>query len=627
MLSNLKETDEDVPHRHGDYYYFSRTVQGKPYRISCRTALGSTVEEVILDENKVAEGFDYCEVGGIDPCPAHRYLAYTVDNDGGETYVLRVKDLQTGEMLQDEISDTSGDFSWGADSSTLYYTKMDEEHRPNRLYMHVMGTPETQDLLLLTENDSMFWMSVDKSASDKLLFVSVESKETSEVSFIDLEGVVGAEGHKQASTLQMVQSRRFGLRYDVEHHGEHLYIVSNDRAQNNKLSRALLSTPSIEHWTDVRPYDDSIQIDDFLPFKDYFAIFGRSAGLQACWVVSAAFPSTWSRVSFAEEVFGVSSGANCVYDSPLLRLGYTSLVTPAQVIDYDMRSGERVVLKEREVPGYVRENYVCSRIEATAADGTKVPMSIVRHKNASPADRPQPLLLYGYGSYGACMDPYFDYKRISLLDRGVTYVIAHIRGGGEMGKAWYEDHGKYLTKLNTFTDFADCAKHLIDAKYTSAEQLAIVGRSAGGLLIGATVNMFPSLFKCAVADVPFVDVLNTMSDPSIPLTVTEWEEWGNPNESKFYDYIASYSPYDNVSAQKYPAMLVTAGLNDPRVAYWEAAKWVARLRALKTDSNPLLLKTDLTSGHFSASDRYKLLRETAFEYAFIVDQIGASKRI
>ncbi|CAM6004682.1 unnamed protein product [Sphagnum balticum] len=351
-------------------------------------------------------------------------------------------------------------------------------------------------------------------------------------------------------------------------------------------------------------------------------IFGRSNGLEKVWITEYGDITNWREISVDEEVYSIWCGANCVFNQTSVRLVYSSLVTPQTIFDYDMNTNEKKVLKVKETPNYDPTLFVTKRIYALSRDGKQIPISIVHQKSVSlDSQNPNPMILYGYGSYGSCIDPTFDYKKIPLLERGIVYAIAHIRGGGEMGRAWYEDEGKYLTKLNTFHDFIDCAKMLIRSRTTSQDRLAIVGRSAGGLLIGAVVNMCPNLFKAAVADVPFVDALNTMSDPKIPLTVVEWEEWGNPNEEVFYDYMEKYSPYDNVCARAYPSLLVTAGLNDPRVAYWEPAKWVAKLREYKTDTNPLYLKTDMGSGHFSASDRYKYLRESAFEYAFILDQI------
>ena len=621
MLSHLQETDQEVPARYAAFMYYSKTVKGLSYPIHCRSPLHTEEEQVILDENLVAEGHEYSDVVGHGPCPSHRYLAYAVDHNGGETYSLRIKDLETDSLLEDVIEEISGDFAWGADSSTLFYLKMDEEHRPNRLYMHTLGSSE--DTLLLVEDDSRFWMGIDKSASERFLFVGVESKETSEVRFIDLQGVVGSEAHRfAANRIKVIQPRVFGLRYEVEHHEDSFLIVTNENgAKNNKLVSCPVSDCDTSNWKDVLPYDAKIQIDEVLPFKNYFAIFGRENGLQVGWIAKSSTPAQWRKIPIQEEAYSIWIDTNFEFNSEVIRLGFSSFLTPSQIIDYNMNSGEWKVLKQKDVPNYDPTAYRSKRIKATASDGTQIPMSLVYHKSAAADGTPRPLLLYGYGSYGMSIEPTFDYKRLALLDRGIVFAIAHIRGGGEMGRAWYEDEGKYLKKMNTFTDFADCASHLCRLKYTSPNQLAILGRSAGGLLIGAVVNMFPGLCKCAVADVPFVDVLNSMSDPSIPLTVTEWEEWGNPNEMKYYEYMASYSPYDNVREQKYPAMLVTAGLNDPRVAYWEASKWVAKLREFKTDSNPLLLKTDMTSGHFSASDRYKLLKEAAFEYAFIVDQI------
>jgi oligopeptidase B len=524
---------------------------------------------------------------------------------------------------------------------------MDEQHRPNRVYLHILGTPQSDDLCVYTEEDPLFWLGLDKTANDRFVVISSGSKETSECHVIDLNGVIGGPGHLEAAgRLALVKQRQFGLRYEVEQHGDHFYFITNaDGAKNNKLVRTPVSTVLTEQqgvWEDVRAYNPAEQIDDIHVFSGHIAIFGREEGVQRLWTVDlSASVSDWHAVPFSEVAYSIGAAHNCVFDCDTLRLTYSSFVTPKQVLDYNMSTQATAVLKVQEVPHYNASQYECVRIHAPSEDGTRsIPMSVVYNKKVLRASTAavdvagavtagkaelvnQPTILYGYGSYGACIDPSFDFKRTALLDRGVVYVIAHIRGGGEMGRAWYEDEGKYLTKRNTFSDFAACARHLVDQKITASDRLAIVGRSAGGLLIGAVCNMYPSLFKAAVADVPFVDVLNTMSDPTIPLTVVEWEEWGNPNEEKYHDYMRSYSPYDNVARQEYPAMLVTAGLNDPRVPYWEPAKWVAKLRAMKTDGNPLYLKTDLTTGHFSASDRYKYIKETAFEYAFMLDQIGA----
>jgi len=438
-----------------------------------------------------------------------------------------------------------------------------------------------------------------------------------------------------------VSKREFGIRYDVEHHEGHLLIVTNkDNAKSNKLCVARIYKPSTlahdvqrSHWKDVKAYDPTVQIKHVIPFKKHIVIFGRQHGLLQIWIVNAAKGlGEWKRMAFPEANYGVWSKDNYEYHSHQLRLVYSSFTTPRQTMDYDLTTDQRKVLKQQEVPGYDSSLYSTRRLFVSSRDGVNVPISLVAKASVfadidSGNSTGHKLLLDAYGSYGHAIDTNFSFTRLSLLDRDFVYCVAHIRGGGEMGKQWHEDEGKYLKKINTFNDFADCAKYLIKHKYTTCEQLGITGRSAGGLLMGAVVNRDPHLYKACVAAVPFVDVMCTMSDPTIPLTIGEWEEWGNPNEEKYYEYMKSYSPVDNVCAQRYPSMLISGGLNDPRVAYWEPAKWVAKLRELKTNSdeeNPLFFKTDMETGHFSASDRYKHIKETAFEYAFLIEQLSKS---
>lgn len=665
ILSHLQETDEEVPYRHGDYLYYSKTVKGLAYKIHCRRLAFGGPEEVVLDENEVAKGQQYADVGAWEPSPSHQLLAYSVDNSGYETYTIRViRNLATKELFEDVIEGTSGEIVWGADDSSFLYLSLDDEHRPHKVFLHILGTSQSDDICLLTEDDGRFWMDVSKTTDERYLMIGSGSKETSEYYFIDLEGVSGAEQHKQVlpARLKCLQPRQQGLRYeDIDHQDGHFYIVTNkDDCMNNKLVRVSVASYAekttenhYQQWEDVRPYNACEQINSVLALRHHLVISGRAEGFSQLWIVpytNQKHLGAWQAMTFPEQTYNVWLTDNFVYDTETVRIGYSSFITPRQVQDYNLYTGAITVLKEQTVPGYDHTKYVCRRIEAKSRDGkTCIPISLVHHKNLLHATTPYvldeasgqlrrdlsrpdnclyhaPTLLYGYGSYGMPIDPTFDFKRLALLDRGVVYAIAHIRGGGEMGRSWYEKEGKYCSKMNTFHDFADCAKALLSQQITTPDRLAIVGRSAGGLLIGATVNMYPSLFKVAVADVPFVDVANTMSDPTIPLTVTEWEEWGNPNEEAFHEYMLRYSPYDNIKAQKYPALLFTAGLHDPRVPYWEAAKFVAKLRATTKDipdRNLVYLKTDLSSGHFSASDRYKYIKETAFEYAFILDQIRA----
>lgn len=686
MLSRLKETDEDYPTPYGPFNYYTRTVQGLSYRIQCRklrSAEQHSDEEVILDENLLAVGHEYSVVGGCEVSPCHKLFAYAVDRTGYEHYTVQVKDLVSGTLLPDVVEDTAGAIEWSFDSKVLFYTKQDSESRPFECFMHVLGTSSEHDILLLREDDQLFWMDITRSADERFLIVSVGSKETSESHVLDLKELASS-ADKSAdhikSLLKCVERRQFGVRYDVDSHSNSFLILTNkDGAKCNKLVIAPIDTPGSAYWKDVKQYDPSVQLDEIRPFKSFIVVKGRQGGLQNVWIVpvvpqtldaavatttqetkgkrgkkgknkkpeksaeqKASPPPTqgivleeWGQLKFPEPCYSVWVGDNGEFDTDRVRLLYSSLITPMHTFDYVVTEKSLVKLKQEEVPNYDHTLYTTLRVTLPARDGRMVPVSLV-FKTSLLADpsrpiaegampqfsQPHKLLLYGYGSYGMCIDPVFDYKKMTLLDYGMIYAIAHIRGGGEMGRHWYEDEGKYLTKLNTFNDFADVAKGAIANDWTRADKMCIVGRSAGGLLVGAVLNRHPELFKCAVADVPFVDLCNSMSDPSIPLTVTEWEEWGNSNSPIYHDYMMSYSPYDNVATKAYPSILVTAGLNDPRVAYWEPLKWVAKLREMKTDSNPLYLKTDLSSGHFSASDRYKNLKETAFEYSFIVNELS-----
>ncbi|CAM9120715.1 unnamed protein product [Pylaiella littoralis] len=625
FLGHMKETDAQVPYRHGPYFYYSRSVKGKPYKIHCRSKEVRGQEQVVLDENVQAEGSDYCDIADVSPSPgAHDLAAYAADMTGYETYDVRFRDVATGKDLDDAIVKTSGDVCWGADATTMFYTTQDEEHRPHKLWLHTLGTPQAEDVLLYTEDDQLMWMGIGKTDSDRFLTMRVGSKTTSEIRFIDLQGVQGAEAHRVLS-LKTIADRVEGVRYGAEHWGEDFYMVTNkDGCKNSKLVKAPISSPGAENWTDVIPYDPAVCLKGVLCFENHLVLSGRENGLSQLWIRDMRTEET-HQLAHPETAYASYATSNMVFETGTLRFGYQSMVSPRSVYDYDMDTKSRTLMKEQEVPGYDRSVYTCERTVAKVRDGVEVPMSLVYRKDTYPdglAGTKAPCMLYGYGSYGASIEPSFDFTRLSFLDRGMVYAIAHIRGGGEMGRPWYEDSGKYLTKRNTFQDFVDCAEHLVAEGVTSPKGLAVCGRSAGGLLIGNVVNMRPDLFAAAVADVPFVDLMNSMADPSIPLTITEWEEWGNPNEFKYHDYMLSYSPYDNVRPQPYPAMLVTGGLNDPRVAYWEPCKWVSKLRDMATTDNPLYLKIDMSAGHFSASDRYKHMKEQAFEYAFVLDVLG-----
>ncbi|CAH0484551.1 unnamed protein product [Peronospora farinosa] len=615
LLSHVQETDEDYPYPHGPYLYYSRTVKGSSYAYHCRKSKTENApEEVLLNENEIAKGHHHCEVASVSPSPDHRYLSYMVDFSGYETYIGYVKDLQTGELLSDRIENISS-LQWGQNASVLYYATQNDAHRQDKLWRHVMGSLDANELLY-TEDDEIYSAYFQKSRSGKYMFLVSSSSETSEVSFIDLD--------YPSKPPQLIAKRQKGLIYEVDHFGDNFYIVTNkDKATNFKLMRAPVTSPSPEHWVDVFPYDESVKVDGIDCFKDFMVMFGRQGGYSQLWIIVPEMGNKLSRrhITFQESSYTVSSSINRDFDTDKYRYNYSSMTTPWTTFDYDINTHQSKLLKEKTVPNYDRSLYKTERVEAEASDGTMVPISLVYRSDMRSRDR-QPLHLYGYGSYEISIDPSFVSSILPLLDRGVIYAIAHIRGGGEMGRTWYED-AKYKTKINTFADFICCAEHLINTGYTSSSKMTCEGRSAGGLLMGAVLNMRPDLFTAAIAGVPFVDVMNTMSDASIPLTTGEWEEWGNPNERAYFEYMLSYSPYENVKKQAYPNILVTSGLFDPRVAYWEPTKWVARLRDMKSDQNDVLLKMDLSSGHFSASDRYHYLKEKAFDLAYLLDQMKA----
>ncbi|KAL3662449.1 hypothetical protein V7S43_012307 [Phytophthora oleae] len=617
LLSHVQETDEDYPYPHGPYLYYNRTVKGSSYTYHCRkTKIENAPEELLLDENEIAKGHNHCQVASVSPSPDHRYLAYMVDFSGYETYTGYVKNLETGELLPDRIENISS-LRWGKDASVLYYATQDEAHRQDKLWRHKMGSKEL-DELLYTEDDEIYSAYFQKARSGRYMFLLSSSSETSEVSFIDLDD--------PSKPPELIAKREKGLIYSVDHFANNFYIVTNkDKATNFKLMRTPIASPSPENWVDVFPYDENVKVDDIDCFKDFMVMEGRQGGYSQLWIIVPGEDNKHARhqITFKESSFTVSGSVNRDYDTDKYRFIYSSMTTPWTTFDYDVNSRESKLLKEKPVPNYDRTLYKTERLEAQATDGTKVPISLVYRSDMRSQDR-QPLHLYGYGSYEIPIDPSFVSSILPMLDRGVIYAIAHIRGGGEMGRTWYED-AKYKKKNNTFTDFISCAEHLVSTGYTSPSKMTCEGRSAGGLLMGAVLNLRPDLFTAAIAGVPFVDVMNTMSDASIPLTTGEWEEWGNPNEKEYFQYMLSYSPYENVKQQAYPNILITSGLYDPRVAYWEPTKWAAKLRDMKSDQNEVLLKMDLSSGHFSASDRYHYLKEKAFDLAYLLDHLKAIK--
>ncbi len=613
MLARIKEDDSGVPVRRGEWFYQSRTEKGKAYPIYVRRRGSETApEEVYFDQNAEAEGHAFYQLGGMEVSPDHRYLAVLVDTNGYEDFVLRVKDLQTGQWLPDRIEKLSWGLAWANDNRTIFYMTPDSAKRGDRVWRHVVGTPRAQDVSVYQDTDVLFNVGVQRSRSGDWILISSGSFTSSEWHVIPAS--------EPTAVPRMIAPRRPGVEYEVDAGEGVFYIVTNEDARNFKIMLAPTSDPSPHNWREWVPHREDAFVEGVLPFKSHVVVQERRDGLRRLRIAPAR-GDAFHEVDFPEAAYGVFLGGNPEFDSPTLRFTYSSLITPNSVYDYSFADRSRVLRKRDEVlGGYDPSRYVVERTTAIARDGTKVPVSLV-YKRGLQRDGKRPLLLYAYGSYGSTTEPTFSSGRFSLIDRDITYAIAHVRGGQEMGRGWYDD-GKMMKKMNTFTDFIDVAEHLVRERYTSADRLAANGGSAGGLLMGAIANMRPDLFKVIVADVPFVDVINTMLDASIPLTAQEWEQWGNPATKAEYDYMIQYSPYDNVKAQAYPRLLVTSGINDSRVAYWEPTKWVARLRAKATGSNPILLKMNMGAGHGGSSGRYERLKQQAFRYAFIIDQLA-----
>ena len=609
MLSRIQETDLSVPYRIKDYYYYSRTEEGKAYSIFCRKYQSlDAEEEILLDENKLAEGEQFFSLGTISISPNQQILAYSVDTTGAEQYTLYFLNLTTRQLYPEAIADTYYSFAWGNDNQTTFYTKIDSANRPYQLWRHTLDTEPSEDILVYQEDDESYFLSVGKTRSRAYILLNLGSMVTSEVRYLD--------ANKPKDEFKVFQPRQQGIEYSLEHHSDRFYIVTNEEAINFKLMATQIATPAKENWETVIPHREDVLLEGIDAFAQHLVIYERQQGLPTA-KIHMLDSGTTQELDFPEPTYSFSGGNNPEFNTQKFRYGYSSMITPSSVLELDLTTGVTELLKETEVlGGYDRSLYASERLMATASDGTQVPISLV-YKQGIQRDGSNPLWLNGYGSYGYAYPATFSSLRLSLLDRGYVVAIAHIRGGEEMGRKWYED-GKFLNKKNTFTDFIACAEHLIAEKWTNSDRLVISGGSAGGLLMGAVVNLRPDLFKAVIANVPFVDVLTTILDESLPLTVLEWEEWGNPQNLEYYDYIKSYSPYDNVIAQNYPAMLITAGLNDPRVKYWEPAKWTAKLRQLKTDAHILLLKTNMSAGHGGASGRYEYLKEIALEYAFVL---------
>ena len=613
LKGRLKEDDRAVPYKHGEYFYYWRMEPGKQYAIHCRKHLSlEAPEEVILDGNAMAAGKAYFKLGAIEVSPDHQWLAYAADYDGSEKFSLYFKNLATGAHSPENISGAYTSLEWANDNRTVFYTLLDANERPDRLLRHVIGQDPSNDVLVYKESDPQFFVFCSKSRSEKYLFLDIHGKVSSETHFLDADQPTGS--------FRLIEARRPRIEYSVAHHEDRFFIVTNDKVQNFRLVEASIADPAADGWKEILSGSPTLFIEAAEAFRSYLIVHVRDKGLPQLRVLD--LPSFKSHtIEFPEPAYGLGSQSNAEFDSEVFRFSYTSMVTPSTVYDYNLRTRAREVKKRQEIPsGYDPSLYRSERIFARSADGVEVPISLVYRVDSSGGfkrDGSRPMYLYGYGSYGLSMDAVFSTARLSLLNRGFVFAMAHIRGGADMGRDWYET-GKFLKKKNTFNDFIASAEHLIREGYTSKGEIAIAGGSAGGMLIGAVLNERPDLFKAATAHVPFVDVVNTMLDASLPLTTLEYEEWGNPEDPVYYNYIKSYSPYDNVRAQAYPHLLVTSGFNDPRVTYWEPAKWVARLRELKTDTNMLLQHINLEAGHGGPSGRYEALKEYALEYAFLL---------
>ncbi len=613
MLGHVKQTDVNVPYLLGGYYYYSRTEEGKQYPIYARKK-GSfdAAEEITLDLNELAKGLKFLSLGSYRVSDDGNLLAYSTDTTGYRQYTLVIKDLRTGTLLPEKIERVDT-VMWATDNKTIFYVTEDAvTKRSDSFYRHVLGTAAND--LVFHEPDELYDIGAFRTRDKAFIVVESQSKTTSEARYLP--------ANKPTEALQVVVPRSSDHKYFVDHRGSLFYIRTNDHAKNYRLVAAPDTAPEMKNWKEVIPARADVKLDGFDLFKDHMAVSELKGGSQTIRTVDLKTGQS-TPIAFPEPVYSVFLDTNPEFDTSTLRYRYQSLVTPSSVFDYDMGTHAGTLLKRFEVPNYEASQFASERIYATAADGTKIPVSLV-YKKPLVRDGKRPMLLYAYGSYGSPTWPTFNSNRLTLLDRGVIYAIAHIRGGGELGEPWREA-GRMMVKHNTFTDFTDVAENLVKTKYTSSGRLVIQGGSAGGLLMGAVVNMRPQLFKAVVAQVPFVDVINTMLDASLPLTTSEYLEWGNPNIKKEYDYIKTYSPYDNIAAKAYPAMLVKVSLNDSQVPYWEGTKFVAKLREMKTDSNPLLLKVNMGAGHGGSSGRYDALRETAADQAFMLREMGISE--
>ena len=638
IVARVQETDVSAPVRRGPFEYFTRTIEGMQYDVHCRrpavspgsvalpdpfAAPGTPVgEEVVLDENARAGDHDYFAVGDLTMSRDHTLAAFTTDVTGGEIYELHVRDMVAGHDLDDVVPNVYYGVAWANDNRTLFFTRPDDAMRPWQIWRHTVGTPSRDDTLVFQEDDDRFYVSVTRTRTERFLVITTGSKLTTEVWLVDAD--------EPGAPPRVVEPRAQGHEYHVDHHHgrgiDRLLVLTNaDGAENFKLMSTPTTEPGREHWSELLPHRPNVRLDDVDAFASHLAVSERTDGLERIRVLALADDGAIASnhiIEMPEDVYSATVAANPQFDTTTLRYRYTSLVSPPSTYDYDVNERAATLVKQQPVIGYEPDRYESRRLWASAPDGTRVPVSLVYRSDLRRSDAPNPMLLYGYGSYEISIDPTFSSVRVSLLDRGVMFAIAHIRGGGELGRPWYEN-GKLLHKTNTFTDFVACAEHLVDEGFTAPDRLVARGGSAGGLLMGAVANLRPDLFRAIIAEVPFVDCLTTILDESLPLTITEWEEWGDPlHDPAVYEYMKAYSPYDNVEAKRYPALFVSGGLNDPRVQYWEPAKWVAKLRATKTDDELLVLKMELGAGHSGPSGRYDDWRDEALVLAFLLDHLG-----
>jgi oligopeptidase B len=622
MKARIKENDASVPEKRGEYFYYTRHEAGRQYPIFCRKHKSlDAAEEILLDQNQLAEGKSFCSVSGFAVSPDGKKLAYGVDWGGAEEYTLFIKDLTSGELYPEFFERTLGSayerigIEWGNDNEAVFYATLNDAQRPEKLFRHKLGDDPKNDEMLFHEADESFFLYFHKTRDDAYIMTYHYATNSREMRFLDANHPKGE--------LKILQPRVDGLDYFAAHHKGNFFIVNNDGAKNFKLSVAPVDACGRENWKDLVPHRADVLVEMVDTFADFIVLSERKGGLRQLRLSAPDGVSDVRYVSFPETAYTVYLEMNSEFDAQALRFNYSSLVTPKSIIDFHAATGKWEVKKEDEIPsGYDKSQYVSERIHATAPDGTQVPMSIV-YKKGLKKDGNNPALMYGYGAYGAIIDAEFNSNLFSLIERGFIFAIAHIRGGYDLGREWYDD-GKVLNKKNSFTDFIACAEHLIAEGFTSKEKLGIEGASAGGLLVSACVTMRPDLFKAVICRVPFVDVVTTMSDPTIPLTTLEYTQWGNPDNKEHFDYLMSYSPYDHIRATAYPNMYISTGLNDPRVAFWEPAKFVARLRDMKTDDNMIVFYVNYDSGHAGASGRYDHLKEQARYYAFLMDRLGVN---